>query len=198
MLTVVLGGGVTPDGNLPRNIIKRLEKALEVYSASHSDAIVCSGKYSSLYGLVKPKKTEAKAMSEYLQKRGVAKDRIILEQKSRNTLANAYYLKKDIFMKQGERRGIIITSNYHVDRVKFVFEKTFGSEYELEFQAAPHEFDPATQQKVEERQAYLLEQTKEFLKDMKDGDHEYLKHRMYRFLSGVTVPAWVASFVSHG
>ena len=77
-----------------------------------------------------------------------------------------------------EKEAIIVTSDFHLNRAKFIFKKIFGPKYRLKFIATPSGFE--NDKLLKERQKYLLEKTKEFLKEMKEGDHNFLKGKLYK------------------
>lgn len=118
MFIIVLGGGIDLKGNLPSLVYQRLDKAIEIYQSNKKNnniKLVVTGKYSFLYHQLKkfPPTTEAEKMAQYLLKKQIPKNKILLEKKSKDTIGNAYYLKKDVFIPHQETRAIIITSNFH-------------------------------------------------------------------------------------
>jgi uncharacterized SAM-binding protein YcdF (DUF218 family) len=64
--------------------------------------------------------TEAGAAAAFLESLGVARERLILEDKSRNTRENAQFLKPLIHRGAGER-WLLVTSAYHMPRSVGVF-----------------------------------------------------------------------------
>ena len=202
MFIVVLGGGVNLRGEIPKTVYQRLDKALEVYQKNldKNPKIIVSGKYSFLYQQINqfPHYTEAEKMASYLIKNGVPKKQIILEKKSKDTIGNAYFVKK-IFLKKNEKKGIIITSNFHLERVKYVFDKIFGKYYQLDFIGVKEDLPKEKEKEVLERQKKVLEKTKEILSPMKTGDHLYLTKRIYRIkYYREKRPKWVINFVAKG
>lgn len=199
MFIVVLGGGINLQGQIPAHVYQRLDKALELYKKYPSSKIILTGKYSFLYRKEKPPTTEAARMSEYLLQQGIPKSDLLLEDKSKNTFANAYYLKKNFLVPQKIFAATIITSHFHIARVKYIFQKVFGSSYRFEFIAIQEQLSKDEEEKVVDRQKMLLLQTKKFLSSMKDGDHEFLKGKFYK--AGYykeKIPNWVKNFVAKG
>jgi uncharacterized SAM-binding protein YcdF (DUF218 family) len=202
MFIIVLGGGINLKGEIPKTVYQRLDKALEVYQKNldKNRKIIVSGKYSFLYQQINqfPPYTEAEKMASYLIKNGVSKKQIILEKKSKDTVGNAYFVKK-IFLKKNEKKGIIITSNFHLERVKYVFEKIFGKDYQLDFIGVKEDLPKEKEKEVLERQKKILEKTKEILSQMKTDDHLYLTKRIYRIkYYREKRPEWVINFVAKG
>ncbi len=199
MLIVVLGGGIDITGELPLFVFQRLEKALELHKNYPDAKIVLSGKYSLQYGPHKPPCTEAHKMAEYLIEHGVLRSDVLLEEESQDTISNAYFLKKNIFMPRNETKAIIITSHFHLKRVEFVFRKVFGKSYHLQF-VATLDILPANQMEpILSRQRDMLEHSKEFLEEMADGDDGFLQGKFFNAPFYLTKrPEWVKEFVAEG
>jgi len=202
MFIVVLGGGINLKGELPETVYQRLNKAIEIYQKNldKNPKIIVSGKYSFLYQQTNqfPPSTEAEKMALYLIKKGIPKKQIILEKKSKDTIGNAYFVKK-IFLKKNEKKGIIITSLFHLERVKYVFKKIFGKDYQLDFIGVKENLPKEKEKQILEKQKKLLEKIKEILLPMKTGNHLYLTKRIYRIkYYREKRPEWVINFVAKG
>jgi len=195
---VVLGGGIDMQGHLPDHQIERLKKAVELFRKNPDSKIVLSGKYSFLYEKEKPPITEAKAMMIYLTQNGVDKDDLILEEESMDTIGNAYYLKKNYFKNEDFDMLIVITSQYHLERVRYIFSKLFIKST-IEFIAVN---DTESENKINQilaRQDKLLTKTKKYLGDMKRGDLSFLDDSIYKsWYYEEDRPIWVQSFVAKG
>lgn len=201
MTIVILGGGIAKDSRLPEYVKKRLEKAWQIFKGEKGVKILVCGKYSFLYPKNEvPKKTEAKAMKDYLLTLGVPRRNIYLESKSKDTIGNAYYAKKLYFIPKRERKAAIITSDFHLKRVKFVFKKVFGRNYQFRFIGMPSlVFQRKKKIKSIKRQKELLKNTKKFLSKMKSGNHNFLKGKLYKMkYYKEKRPAWVIKFVAQG
>lgn len=105
---VVLGAQLREDG--PSKVLqRRLDCAYDyLVQNEHTIAIVSGGQ-----GTNEPT-TEAKGMKEYLIKKGIDKERILLEEESRNTYQNIQYSGK-LFDIEKDSIGII-SNNFHVFR----------------------------------------------------------------------------------
>jgi uncharacterized SAM-binding protein YcdF (DUF218 family) len=66
--------------------------------------------------------SEAGAAARLLESLGISRDRIILEDRSRNTLENAIFSKPIVHPKRGER-WLLVTSAFHMPRAIGVFRK---------------------------------------------------------------------------
>jgi len=199
MFIVVLGGGIDLTGHLPNHVYQRLNKTLEIFQKHPQAKIVTTGKYSFLYKDQFPPVTEAEKMAKYLYQKGVDKGSILLEKHSKDSLGNAYHLKTDIFIPHQELNGIIITSHFHLERIKCIFEKVFGPKYRFEYLGVQERLSKIEEEKVVQRQKDLLEKTKGILADMKIGDHDFLRGKLYKIkYYREKRPLWVTNFVAKG
>lgn len=197
MIIVVLGGGIDLQGKIPPYVYSRLDKAIELHK-SLGCRILVSGEYSFLYDKVKPPFTEAFEMRRYLLGKGTPEDIILKEEQSKDTIGNAYYSKKYIFIPKKEKEAVIITSDFQVERVNYIFRKIFGKEYQLKILGIESELG-SEKEAVWQRQKELLLKTQALLSNMKDGDHNFLKDRIYKFkFYKEKRPDWVKNFVAKG
>lgn len=176
MTIIVLGGGITGKGKLPGQVKKRLDKAIEISEKEDIDRFLLCGKYSFLYSKKEiPDITEAELMKDYLIKKEIKGKNIFLEKKSMDTISNAYFAKKDYFLPNNESEAIIITSEYHLSRVKTIFKKIFGKNFNLRFEGVASK----TSEKIRRRQKELLDEFKQLTKKMKDGEHKFFRDKFF-------------------
>lgn len=112
---LVLGAGLR-DGTMPTEILRgRLDAAIECVEKNDKAYIVVSGGQGDDEAL-----PEAQAMSEYLQDKGVLKEKIIIENQSRNTNQNFKYSKEKIeehSNKSLDKINVkIVTTDFHAFR----------------------------------------------------------------------------------
>lgn len=111
---IVLGAGLY--GDVPSLIlISRLEVALDYLKAHPESRAILSGGQGEGESI-----TEAEAMARYLIKAGIEKERLYLEQTSRNTrenLANSQMILLELGVDQGEVVAII-SNDFHLYRAK--------------------------------------------------------------------------------
>ena len=200
MTIVILGGGISKEGKLPKRTKIVLNKACEISKKYKDPTFLVCGRYSFLYPKDKlPKTTESRAMKEYLSQFGVPKRKIYIENKSKDTIGNAYYAKKLYFLPRKERKGVIVTSEFRLERVKFIFKKIFGKNYQLKFVTVPSSSRNKKRGKITERQKMLLKKTKEILNKMKPGDHNFLRGKLYKLkYYKEKRPDWVIKFTTEG
>src|SRR3989338_8615282 len=118
---IVLAGGIDGEGNIPKQVEQRLDKGLELYARGLAPRIIVSGKWSIYYDF-QPPITEAEAIKRYLINRKIPEAAILKEEKSQSTIGSAYFLKTDLYKPKKWRRAIIVTSDVHMERTRYIFE----------------------------------------------------------------------------
>jgi len=108
---IVLGAGIRGDRvTLPLKL--RLDKAIEYHHKNPDAAIVVTGG-KGLQETV----TEAYAMEKYLLANGIAKEKIIKEEKATYTIENMKFSKENIEKQlTNDYSVVIITNNFHIFR----------------------------------------------------------------------------------
>ncbi len=120
---ILLGGGVydnAPDmtgiGVTSEEMSARLVTAVRLQQRLNIPIIISGGK------VYKHKAGEASIVKRLLMDLGVPEEKIIIEDKSRDTIENAKYTK-EICKKYGFKKPILVTSAYHIRRAVMSFEK---------------------------------------------------------------------------
>lgn len=106
---IVLGAAVWGDGPSP-GLRERLDQALWLYQKGYVPLLLVSG------GLGEGKRlTEAAVMRDYLEKRGVPSEHILMEAKSTSTYENLLY-SQQVMVTYGLKTALIISHDYHLAR----------------------------------------------------------------------------------
>lgn len=171
---IVLGGGVTKEGECPEWVKQRLDKALELHNMKLADKIILSGKLSKT--LFDNKFNESEVMKKYLLSKGFPEEKIILEGKSRDTFENAY-LSKIIVDKNNWKKIIVVTNEFHMKRAKKIFKFIFGKGYRFLFRPC---YNGNISYEVLENRIFFEKEllkilNKEVFKKFKKGDTEGIK-----------------------
>jgi len=117
---VALGFQLEPDGTMREELIERL-KVLKASAEKYPNAlIVCTGGGTAAEN---ESATEAGKMAEWLIENGVAKERVIVEDRSLTTAQNAIYTY-DILTEQYPqvKELAIVSSDYHIATGTLLFE----------------------------------------------------------------------------
>lgn len=137
---VVLGGGINPDGTLPRVARLRVERAVELFEGGIAPRMILSGCRGLRDGEVPV--TEAAAMAAHAAGFGVPADALLLEEDAKDTLGNAYFTWAR-FLEPNDWTSIrIVTSDFHLSRTAWVFRKILGAGYDFSLVAAPSGLSP--------------------------------------------------------
>jgi len=116
---VIHGCGIRADGSLTKLLQERVDKAIAVYRKDATPPyIIPSGGQGA-----DEVRTEASAMKEYLLQNGIPEDMILLEDRSVNTWQNLENSRNLIDAREGRKRVVLITSNYHVYRTLYYCRK---------------------------------------------------------------------------
>jgi tetratricopeptide (TPR) repeat protein len=113
---VILGYALADDGSMRQPLIERLKTGLAVAKQYPNSKIIVTG------GVPKQGITEAEAMSNWLIFQGIDKERIILENKSTDTVENALFTIA-ILEKEGIKDVTLVTSASHMRRALTVFKE---------------------------------------------------------------------------
>lgn len=129
---MIVLGRVDDSGELTLDAHERIRFAAQMYREGRALAVVAPAKWS--YKLKKaPAITEAAAIKGGLVAHGVPPEVVLLEEKSCDTLGGAYFLKVDFVLPNRWKRILVVTSEDHLERTKYVFHKVFGSGYEIQY-----------------------------------------------------------------
>lgn len=177
---IVLGYKQKNNWDLPLHLKKRLKKVALLYKEGLTGKIIVCGKWSLVFeeGGAKPEVTESEIMKKFLLNEGIPDRDIIKEEKSKDTIGNAYFVKRGIIVPNSYKRILIACADFHLDRVKFIFNKVFGKGYDLEFLST--ETIEGRDRDLLKRQNDIFESQKKFLWEMDDGDINFLRNRLYR------------------
>ena len=121
---VVLGGAVSPDVSAARGQPALNESAERMTAVArlardYPDArIVFTGGAGTLFGEAR----EAHYVADLFESFGIPRDRLILEDKARNTIENAAYTR-DLVQPKPSERWLLVTSAYHMPRSVGIFRQ---------------------------------------------------------------------------
>jgi uncharacterized SAM-binding protein YcdF (DUF218 family) len=122
-LIVVLGSPNTDQGELYSIAIERCDTALSEYARHPDYKLLLTGGYGAHFNTTH--QPHAAYLKRYLMAHGIREDRFIEYAESSNTLEDAS-LSKPIALKYGARRLVVVTSDYHLDRARYIFEREFA------------------------------------------------------------------------
>ena len=161
---VVLGGGVLPGGTAAPATLARGTAAADLARAHPVAAIICSGSHG--VGR-KPRRSEAAAMADLIAAAGIDRERIFLEDQSRDTIGNAVFVAERHLGAIPPRPVYIVTSPFHLERSVETFRLVLGPAWTIQGVASLPAPDDAERAKHERR---FLHQTREFLAGITPGE----------------------------
>lgn len=113
---VILGAGLTPDGQIQPVLEERLRAGYRLATAYPTSRIIVTG------GVPKNGRTEARAMGDWLRGAGIAPHRITEEQDSNSTVQNAQFTDR-IFRERGTTGAVVVTNDFHLNRAVLNFRQ---------------------------------------------------------------------------
>ncbi|APS00870.1 YdcF family protein [Pajaroellobacter abortibovis] len=149
--------------------VERFLTAYNLLRSGQTKLVLFSGTSARHY----PWESESRLLGHQLEQWGIPGNRILVEEKSRNTLESAQFLKS-IVQERGWKKCLLITSSYHMQRALNCFQKV-GIEVDtlsVDFRSSNQ---PISFKHWLPRTKWLLMSTESL--------HEYGGRYVYRFLS---------------
>lgn len=119
---VVLGSGLLGGRRVPPLLASRLDRGRTAF-----DAAIAKGRQPMLItsGGQGPGEEvpESHAMADYLVDRGVPRERILLEDKSRTTEENLTFSREIMLVRLPKYRCVVVTNNFHVLRAALIAKR---------------------------------------------------------------------------
>ena len=163
-IIVVLGGGMLPGGTPAPATMARAEAAADLARTHPGAAIICSGSHGPGG---KPKRSEAASMADLIVERGIDRERIFLEDESRDTIGNAVHVADRYLAAVPARTMYLVTSPFHLERSVETFRLVLAPTWHIEGVASAPAPDDGERAKHEPR---FLRQTRAFLAGIAPGE----------------------------
>ena len=180
---IVLSQKTNRNGILADRTRERTEKGIEIFKDGIVKTITLSGGYERLVDLEIP--THAEAMKKFAIEKGVPESKIIIEEKSLDTVGQAIFTKRYLAIPQKWKKIIVISSDYHIERVRAIFEFVYGKNFKISFVTTPTEGDRT---KIRAKEKESLQSFYETFKDVNPWDDKkifetlFAKHPYYKNL----------------
>ncbi|MDO8240982.1 MAG: YdcF family protein [Candidatus Moranbacteria bacterium] len=135
---IVLGGGRTNDGELTTLSKQRLDAGCKLYHEGAAPKIFALGGAFSTYSpdAIQFTQTGAEQKSAYMIERGVDSEDIIKVVGGRDTIGEAF-VSRDTAKELNFKKLLLVTSDKHMERAMFIFNRIFGSAYVIESEEVP-------------------------------------------------------------
>ncbi|MCP4178530.1 MAG: YdcF family protein [bacterium] len=122
-IIILLGSPNDDKGNLSSIALERCNHALKVFSENKTFKILPTGGYGEHFN--KTDKPHAFYTSQYFIKHGIPENMILEFAESGNTIEDVKF-SKPIIEKYKPEKIIIVTSDFHIGRVDYLFSKEFS------------------------------------------------------------------------
>ena len=132
---VVLGAGISSDGQLPLQSKARVDLAIKL-AEPYGIPLIFSGCWSLLLSYV-PVRSEAEAMIEYARTKVQRTYPLYMEEASLDTIGNAYFSARHYLECESWKHIAVVTSDFQLERATFVWKKVLGPGYSVSIMAAP-------------------------------------------------------------
>lgn len=175
---IVLAGGINRDGTLSLTSQERTDAGIELFKNGDAPIILFSGSWSFMFPNP-PDILESEGMKKYAISKGVPEENILTELKSKDTLGNAYFCKVDFAKPRDWKKIIIVTSDFHINRTKYLFGKVFGPGFFMDYHAVPTKLSSenlAYSLEMERKQLIL---SKQWLDLIVDGDDKAIAELLF-------------------
>ena len=172
-LAVVLGSGLTADGDPLPSTTARAHRAAQLAHERPELFVICSGDRQ----LEEPPggPSEATLMRDLIAARGIAPDRIAIEDESRDTIGNAVLTAVRYLGSLEPRPLAVITSPFHLERATETFRHVLGYPWQLEAIASDETDDDVARAARETR---YLQETTAFFAGVRPGDLRTMARRL--------------------
>jgi len=131
---VTLSNDIDLDGTLQEDVRKRVDQAIALYERRVSPFLIMSGCHSPR-DLDVPT-THAEAMKQYAVSQSVPPGVILEEALSLDTVGQAYFLKRDVFLPLDWNCIAVVSSDYHMPRVQQIFDFVLGEQFDIRYVGA--------------------------------------------------------------
>ena len=163
-VAVVLGGGINASGEPTPSTFARARTAAHLAQKRPSLAVVASGSHGE--GTA-PRRSEAAAIADLIAASGIPRDRIFLEERSRDTIGNAVEVASRYLARIEPRPVYLVTSPFHLERALVVFRHVLGFAWQVQAVAAEDTDDDLERANSE---TIFLQETFKFFEGIRPGD----------------------------
>ncbi len=173
---IILGSHPDPKTwKFPDQIYQCLDEAATLLKSDIAPYVITSGKWTIGFDNANIHQPfyECEKLADYLMNHGAPAKKILQERDSKDTISNLYYLKTKILIPREMRHLIFVVASFRVPRLKFLVKRILGPEYLVEYK----QIEAGAGSTYDERR--IFEKQSEFLKPMKDGNHEWLSDKFY-------------------
>lgn len=119
-----------------------------------------------------PPVSEAEAMARAAVAMGVPREAILVEDESRDTIGNVYFTSRRHLEPNGWTSVRVVTSDYHVPRTSWIFQKVLGDTVDVSFSPASSELFAKSVAVRAREESDIARFLMEWLGEIDDGDRD--------------------------
>ncbi len=170
---IVLSRWMNLDGTLGEETKKRTDRSIDLYLEGATRSLTMSG----LRDNKEPESptSHAEAMKRYAHSCGVSEEAIFKEEHSLDTTGQAFFIKRDIIIPNEFQRLAVISSDYHMERVKAEFDFMFGGNYSIDY----FSIDGFSTDQLLEDERRKIEYFNLFFKGINQADDSAIAERLF-------------------
>ena len=197
---VALGGGITAGGDPQPATVARALRAAALYRSGRAQRIVMSGAYG-MYD-PPPPRAEATAMAQIAAAAGVPPGSVTAEARSRDTIGNIWFTKP-LLGGPGGQRVIVVTSDWHMARVRYLTQVIWGPGYRVAVEPVTGEALTRPPEETACWEAGLLAVARRWFAGIRPGDAAAIAavlardHPVYADHPQITLDELAAMIVGH-
>ncbi|ADD67418.1 protein of unknown function DUF218 [Denitrovibrio acetiphilus DSM 12809] len=167
---IVLANLMDREGFLNEETSRRMDLAIEEFNKDKAPwMITCGWDYRDDSSI-----KIADAMKKYAKEKNIPVDRIIVELNSRDTVGDAIFTKNNIVKNKEWKKILVVTSDYHVDRTRKIFEFVYGDQYHIDVIGS--ETEQKNELKINEERS--LNKFYETFEGIESGSDDLIKNRL--------------------
>jgi len=120
-----------------------------------------------------------------LLKEGIPDGEMHLEETSTDTLGNAYFSKEQILIPNFLRSVLVVTSAFHVERCKYLFQKVLGPNYKISFAECSDDISQEDADRLRRLESHIREvYASRWLNAVADGDSKAISSVLFEHHPG--------------
>ncbi len=143
-LVVLLGNENDSEGNLSPVAISRANTAVRFLNKNNEWLVLPTGAFGSHFNTTKI--PHGQYLTDYLLANGIPASQILPHTNSANTIQDGICAHKIVANLEASQI-VVVTSDFHMKRVKFIFGQLFA-DMTIEYLNAPNQVDPPTLAKL--------------------------------------------------
>ncbi len=151
---ITLSHHLNDDNSLSRETKARVDEAISLHGSGYVTTISLSGGHA---GNEIKDITHAGAMKRYAISEGVRPADLYSEEKSLDTVGQAVFSKRKIVVPNNWNEIVVVSHDYHIARVKRIFDFVYGEDFNLEYVGIPtkHTDDDINRRERDSLEAFL-------------------------------------------